>query len=459
MSERRAALVLAAGKGTRLYSTSPKVLRTLLGEPMLHYVYQALEPFFGEDIHTVVGFGADEVRQAFPDKADKFVLQAEQLGTGHAVQVAWQAVVDSGAEAVCIVNGDVPLMGHAPLEGFLEALQELGADIGIMTVSPRDPGAYGRVIRNESGYVQAVIEAKDFDPEQHGQPSGEVNAGVYYLKTETMGVLLNDLKNDNASGEYYLTDLVAEAVKYQRMVIGYNCGADPYLMGVNTPKELAHSEFILRKLITNQWLDAGAVLHNPESVVIGPRVELAPGAELFGPCELYGTTSVAAGAQVRSHTVLYDSAVAENALVREFSHLDQAQVGPDCVVGPFARLRPGAVLEREAKVGNFCEIKKSRVGQGSKVNHLTYVGDSEIGRDVNIGAGTITCNYDGKNKHKTIIEDGVFIGSNTALVAPITVGKGALIGAGSVITKDVGPGELGVARTRQSNLKRKKTTS
>ena len=460
MSEQRAcALVLAAGKGTRLHSTSPKVLRTLVGEPMLHYVYDALEPFFGSEIHTVVGFGADEVRRVFPERAERFVDQPEQLGTGHAAQLGYARLAESGCDEVFIINGDTPLAAWSPIEGFLEAVRGLQADLGFMTLYPRDPGPYGRVVRDPASRVLAIVEAKDFDPDKHGQPTGEVNAGIYWFKADRIGPLLAELTDDNAGGEFYLTDLVEMAVQKGLVVIGYGCGADPHLLGVNTAQELASAEFTLRKRLTAGWMDKGVVLHNPESVVIGPKVVLEPGAELFGPCELYGVTSVAAGARVRSHTVLYDSVIKADALVREFSHLEEAEVGPECIVGPYARLRPGAVLKKKARVGNFCEVKKSVVGEGSKVNHLTYVGDSEIGRGVNIGAGTITCNYDGKNKYATVIEDEVFIGSNTALVAPVTVGKGALVGAGSVITKNVGPGELAVARARQSNLKRKKTTS
>lgn len=450
------ALVLAAGKGTRMHSAKPKVLHELLGQPMLGYVYEALRPIFGERVYTVVGHGREQVEQAYPDMTGGFVYQKEQLGTGHALQTAWDKLEQSGCQAVLVVNGDTPLLGNAPLDGFLEAVTtDVTAHISFMTITLRDPGAFGRVIRTKAGQVRAIVEAKDYDVAVHGPLTGEVNAGIYLLRLDALQSLLPKLSNSNKSGEYYITDLVDLAASENLQVMGYNCGADPSLMGVNSPKELAAAEFNLRRTLTGGWLDAGVMIHAPELVAIGPKVTLEPGAEIFGPCELYGRTSVAAGAVISSNSWVMDSVVGENAFVRQFCHLEQAEVGPECVVGPYARLRPGARLLQGARVGNFCEVKKSVVGEGSKVNHLTYIGDSEIGSGVNVGAGTITCNYDGANKFKTVIEDGAFIGSNTALVAPVTVGEGSLVAAGSVITKNVGKGELGVARGRQKNVPRR----
>jgi bifunctional UDP-N-acetylglucosamine pyrophosphorylase/glucosamine-1-phosphate N-acetyltransferase len=454
-----AALVLAAGKGTRMHSPRPKVLQELLGEPMLHYVYEALEPLFGKSVRTVVGHGRDEVAARFPHWRDGFIVQEQQLGTGHALMESMDELERMGCESVFVVNGDTPLIGGAPLEGFLQSMsRDMQADVAFMTITLKDPGAFGRVIRRE-GHVQAIVEAKDYDIAEHGPATGEVNAGIYLLRLAAVRELLGELTNENKSGEYYITDLVDLGVKRGRVVMGYNCGADPNLMGVNSPKELVQAEFSLRKKIVSQWLDKGVIIHAPESATIGPDVVLEPGAEVYGPFELYGKTHVANGAVVQSNTWIKDSRIASGATVRAFSHLEQAEVGAGCVVGPYARLRPGAVLAEQAKVGNFCEVKKASIGKGSKVSHLTYLGDAVIGAGVNVGAGTITCNYDGRNKFQTTIKDGAFIGSNTALVAPVTVGENALVGAGSVITKDVPDGNLAVARGRQANIARKRGDS
>ncbi|MDD4731010.1 MAG: bifunctional UDP-N-acetylglucosamine diphosphorylase/glucosamine-1-phosphate N-acetyltransferase GlmU [Desulfovibrio sp.] len=455
-----AALVLAAGKGTRMHSPRPKVLQEILGEPMLHYVYKALQPLFGQSVRTVVGHGREEVARRFPDQASGFIVQAEQLGTGHALMESFDELERMGCENVFVVNGDTPLMGSAPLEGFLESTtRDMQADVAFMTITLKDPGGFGRVIRTKEGQVRAVVEAKDYDIAEHGPLTGEVNAGLYLLRLAAVKDLLGELTRENNSGEYYITDLVRLGVERGRVVVGYNCGSDPNLMGVNSPKELVQAEFTLRKRIVSRWLDQGVIIHAPESAIIGPEVQLEPGAVLHGPLELYGDSRVAQGAVVQSNTRIENSVIASGALVRAFSHLEEAEVGLDCIVGPYARLRPQAVLRPGARVGNFCEVKKATLGQGAKVNHLTYVGDADVGAGVNLGAGTITCNYDGKNKHRTVIKDGAFIGSNTALVAPVTVGENSLVAAGSVITKDVPDGQLGVARGRQTNMVRRRTRS
>jgi bifunctional UDP-N-acetylglucosamine pyrophosphorylase/glucosamine-1-phosphate N-acetyltransferase len=449
------ALVLAAGKGTRMHSDRPKVLHELLGEPMLAFVYEALDPLCPGAVLTVTGFGADQVEKAFPERAKDFVLQAEQLGTGHALRCAWERVSASGKEFCLVVNGDTPLLHTEALKRFLDQAQ--GADLAFATITPEHPGSFGRVVRDKSGEVAAIVEAKDLDPALHGDPR-EVNAGVYVLRLAAIGPLLAKLTNANQSGEYYITDLIALAKAAGLSVRGVECGNDTNLMGVNSPLELTEAEEHLRARTARMWLARGVMIHRPGQAVIGPRVHLEPGSCLHGPCELYGTTRLARGAVVESHCVLLNAEIAENARVRSFSHLEQARVGGSCVVGPYARLRPGAVLLEKAKVGNFVEVKKSVLGKGAKASHLTYLGDAEIGPDVNVGAGTITCNFDGLNKFKTIIKAGAFIGSNTALVAPVTVGENALVGAGSVITKDVPDGELAVARGRQVNLARKKSS-
>lgn len=446
------ALILAAGKGTRMHSRKPKVLHTILGEPLLGHVAEALRPLFGEAVWAVIGHEADMVRAAFTERPLRFVEQKEQLGTGHALMVALPQLKAAGMKKVLVVNGDTPLITTDTLRDFMFYAE--GADVSVATLTLENPGAYGRIVRR-NGELKAIVEAKDFDEAEHGEPTGEINAGIYMLDIAAVERLIPRIGNENKSGEYYITDLVGLAVAERMLVRGLSCGSDPTLLGINNPAELARSEELRRRAIVEERLAAGVVMHAPELIRIGPFAVVEPGAELFGPCELYGRTRVASGALVESHCVIGDSRVEAGAVVHSFSHMDHAVVGPDCLVGPYARLRPGAIMEKASHVGNFVEMKKARLGEGAKANHLTYLGDAEIGPRSNIGAGTITCNYDGVNKHKTVIGEDAFIGSNTALVAPVNVGAQTLIGAGSVITRDVPEKHLGIARGKQTNLRRR----
>lgn len=446
------AVILAAGKGTRMHSDRPKVLQTLLGEPMLRYVREALRPVFGGDVLMVIGHRAELVEAAFA--GERFVRQTEQLGTGHALMQALPALRAAGCEMALVVNGDTPLLRSETVARFME--ESAGSDLAFATISLDDPGAYGRVVRDGEGRVTAIVEAREYDAARYGLPGGEVNAGMYALRLSLAEALLPRLSTANRSGEYYITDLVRIAVAEGRDVRGVRCGGDESLMGVNSPRELALAEERLRSSVVEGLLDKGVLVHAPALVRVSPLSVIEAGAELSGPCDILGACHVERGVRIDAYCVLRDSYVAADAEVRSFSHLEQARVGQGSLVGPYARLRPGAVLERKAHVGNFVELKKTRLGEGSKANHLTYLGDAEIGAGVNIGAGTITCNYDGRNKHRTVIGDGAFIGSNTALVAPVTVGEGSLVGAGSVITREVPARQLAVARGRQMNLPRKR---
>ncbi len=450
------ALVLAAGKGTRMYSSAPKVLQQLLGEPMLSLVYRALEPVVGSRIWTVVGFGADQVASAFPEMNDRFVLQEPQLGTGHALSSAWPVLKGEGLTWCLVINGDAPLVSAEALQGFADQVTASGAALGFMSLSLDHPGAYGRVVRAQDNRVTAVVEARDFDTALHGPDCREVNAGIYCLRLEAVEPLLAGLTSDNAQAEFYITQLVDLCVGAGQEVLAVNCGQDQALLGINSPLELVQSEERLRQKLVATWLDRGVVIRQADGVRIGPGVHLEPGASVTGPCEIYGSSRIESGAVVESHCWIRDTDVGKGSRICSFSHLLQARVGQDCVVGPYARLRPGASLMQDARVGNFVEVKKSLLENGVKVNHLSYIGDATIGAGANVGAGTITCNYDGKNKHQTHIGAGAFIGSNTALVAPVTIGDRALVGAGSTITRDVPEDALAVARTRQSNLPKKK---
>lgn len=445
------AVILAAGKGTRMPSPGPKVLRTLLGEPMLGYVLDAVSPLCSS-ILIVAGHMPEKIAAAF--SGENIILQSRQLGTGHALLTALPQVEKLHAGRILVVNGDAPLLSEDILAAFIEKSRR--AELSFATLNLADPAAYGRVVRH-NGQATAIVEAKDYDIAIHGPVSGEVNAGLYLVKTDLAARLLPLLQNNNKSGEYYLTDLIALAASQDVQALAVECGGETGLMGVNTPRELALAEEILRKGIVDKFLNNGVIIHGPDGLRAGPYVKIEPGVEIFTPCEIYGHSRIAFGAVIESHCVIRNSEIGEGARLKSFCWLEQATLAKSAQAGPFARLRPGARLEEGAGVGNFVEIKNAIIGPGTKAGHLSYLGDARIGAKVNIGAGTITCNYDGVKKHETVIGDGAFIGSNTALVAPVAVGANALVGAGSTITKEVPPDDLAVARARQVNLPRRKS--
>ncbi len=447
-----AVLVLAAGKGTRMQSFLPKVMQPLLGKPMLGYVYKAIEDFGVADVFTVVGHKAKLLGEAFPQHREKFFLQEEQLGTGHALQVAWPALKEAGLNTLLVVNGDTPLLQPWYMERLFDYFKKSGSALCFLSMEMENTGCFGRVVRDEHGEVTAIVEAKDYTGPSGG---GEINTGIYALNMEVVGELLPRLTNKNAGGEYYITDLVGEAAQAGFQVSGLCLEYDPGLMGVNSSLELAQAEEYLQKSIVEKHLQAGVSLHQAGQIVIGPDVVIHPGADITGPCHILGTTTIAAGAVTGPYVFIKDSIIGEDAAVYAFCHLEGACVGKRCQVGPYARLRPLAVMEERARVGNFVEMKKSTLGAGAKAGHLTYLGDTTVGCDVNIGAGTITCNYDGENKHNTCIEEKAFIGSNTALVAPVHIGAGSLIGAGSVITRDVPSNTLALTRSTQRIILKK----
>ncbi len=445
------ALILAAGKGTRMHSETPKVLQRILEEPMLRYLYDAVLPLCPGRTWTVIGHAADQVRAAFPERQNFFIEQKEQLGTGHALQTAAPVLESAKLTHLLVINGDTPLLPQQTLAAFLQTALAADADLAFISLTLDDPAAFGRVVR-KNGRVAAIVEAKDYDEALHGPEPREINAGIYCLKLASILPLLDGLTRNNANGEYYITDLAAPAAAQGLTVIGDDRGDAPELMGINTPLELVRSEEIIREAVVLKHLRNNVIIRSASTVRIGPDVAIAPGADICGPAELYGKTVIEPGVKIASHCRIVDAVIAENAQVHSFSHIQEAEIGPASLVGPYARLRPGAVLEEAAHVGNFVEMKKARLGKGAKANHLTYLGDTEVGAKANIGAGTITCNYDGVNKHRTVIGEKAFIGSNSALVAPVEIGADAVVGAGSVITTRVPAGALAVGRGRQRNL-------
>lgn len=452
--ENTGALVLAAGKGTRMHSDRPKVLHTLLGETMVSLVLDALMLLTPGRIWTVVGHEAEQVREAIGDGRTDFIQQKEQLGTGHAFQIALPRLAEAKLEYLLVVNADVPLISSQIVTRFIQDSMDNMTDLSFMSMTVPVPGLYGRVQR-QNGKVKAILEAKDYDPARDGPDTHEVNTGIYLFRLDKVAPLASRLSLSTKSGEYYITDLIGLGIKTGLNVMAFNQGEGTDLLGVNSPKELLVSEEILRRRILDSWIAKGVIIRSPQSTRIGPWVVLQPGCEIGGPCEIYGKSVVERGALIESNTWLSDVEIGAGARVRPFSHVENASLGPRTSVGPFARIRPGTRILEDASVGNFVEMKNTTFGKGSKAGHLSYLGDAEVESGVNIGAGTITCNYDGKNKHKTKIGEKAFIGSNTSLVAPVSVGGGALVGAGSVITQDVPENNLGIARGRQINIPRK----
>lgn len=450
------ALVLAAGKGTRMKGSIPKVLYGLLGEPILWYVHRELVSLLGEgSIFYVLGYKREMIESSLEFVRAASIYQERQLGTGDAFRCAYPLLREKGYRWCLVVNGDVPFLEVEELKRLLELTLEQESALSFLSIVLEDPTGYGRVIRDESGMVLKVVEEKDIERNEE-RLIKEVNAGIYVVDLEVVGPYLERLSNDNAQGEYYLPDLISLFLEDDRDVLAVKAEGGEDFLGINTCRELIRCDEILRSRIVEDLLDRGVVIYNPQAVRIGPRVDIAPGVILCGPVELYGDTLLQEDVRVESHVWMKDVEVGRGAHILGFSHLEGASIGAGCIIGPFARIRPGTVIDEGAKVGNFVEIKKSHLFPGVKASHLSYLGDSEIGEGTNIGAGTITCNYDGKRKHKTVIGRDVFVGSNTSLVAPLNIGEGALIGAGSTITRDVPEGCLSVARARQKNLVKKR---
>ena len=426
-----AAVILAAGKGMRMKSTLPKVLHQAAGRSLVEIVCSVAAPVVNGEICIVVGHGADQVRETLGD-GFLYALQEQQLGTGHAVGQALPAF-SVLPEHLLVLCGDTPLLRTETLSALCSSYLESKADCTVMTAVLPDGGAYGRVIRNARGEVEAIVEARDASPAQ--KAVREINSGVYCFRTRLLQQCLAGLQPDNDQGEYYLTDVVAAMRSRGCMVNAFICEDAEEISGVNDRVQLAAVSRVLRRRKNEALMRAGVTMIDPETVYIDNDVEIGPDTVLEPQVYLHGTTHIGACCHIGPGVKIVDS-----------------QVGNGCEIGPFAYLRPGTILADHVKAGHFVEIKKSCIGKGSKVPHLSYIGDAEIGERVNIGCGTITCNYDGKLKHKTQIGNDVFVGSNTNFVAPVEIGDHAFIAAGSTVTENVPPHTLAVARGRQRNI-------
>lgn len=435
-------IILAAGKGTRMRSSLPKVLQPLAGRPLLGHVIETAKKLNAKNIITIFGHGGNLVQQAFAQENVQWVEQAEQLGTGHAVKVTLPVLPSDGVSL--ILSGDVPCISQETLEKLLAVSRETG--IGLVTLTLADATGYGRIVR-ENNKIQAIVEHKDASDAQ--RQIKEINTGIYCVSNAKLHQWLPKLSNNNAQGEYYLTDIVAMAIADDLEVASVEPERAFEVEGVNDRVQLAALEREFQAYQAKLLMQQGVHIIDPSrfdlrgNLTVGQDVRIDINVIIEGNCELGDNVEIGAGC------VIKNTKIASGTKVQPYSIFDNAMVGEDTQIGPFARLRPGAKLANEVHIGNFVEVKNSTIGLGSKANHFTYLGDAEVGAGSNIGAGTITCNYDGANKFKTIIGDSAFIGSNSSLVAPVSIGNGATVGAGSVITRDVAENSLAFERSKQ----------
>ena len=451
-------VIMAAGKGTRMKSNLPKVLHRLAGRSLLQHVLKTAATLGAQRIVTITGHGAEQVEATVSAPGLRFVRQMPQLGTGHAVQQAVPELQDSGT--TLILNGDVPLIEAATAHALIRACG--GAKLALLTIDLADPSGYGRVVRgdpagrdaNQGGRVHGIVEHKDANPAQRA--IREVYTGVMAAPTAQLKQWLARLSNDNAQKEYYLTDIVAMAVADGTQVVTAQPASEIEVLGVNSPVQLAELERRFQRRQAEALMEAGVRMADPARFDLRGALSCGEDVEIDVGCVFEGTVSLGANVRIGAHCVIRNAAIAENVVIHPFTHIDGdaegVRIGAGSLIGPFARLRPGAQLAEEVHIGNFVEVKNSTLARGAKANHLAYLGDATVGERVNYGAGSITANYDGANKHRTVIGNDVHVGSNCVLVAPITLGDGATIGGGSTIAKDAPAGQLTVARGKQVSL-------
>jgi len=438
-------IILAAGQGTRMRSAMPKVLHPIAGKPMLAHVIDTAHQLGAEAIHVVYGHGGEQVRETIDAPGLNWVLQDKQLGTGHAVEQAMPSVSDDAT--VLVLYGDVPLITQATLTHLLAHVED---GIGLLTVMLDDAHGYGRIVRDESGKVLAIVEQKDASAEQ--QQIREGNTGILACSGARLRGWLKQLDNDNAQGEFYLTDIIALAEQQGLSVNGIVANSVTEVSGVNDRIQLARLEREYQRLCAEALMRSGTTIIDPMRIDIRGSVVAGEDCSIDVGCVFEGDVRLGDRVRIGANCVLRNVRIDADVCIEPMSVIEDTVIGSGCAIGPFARLRPGTKLGQKAKVGNFVEVKNSDIGNGSKINHLSYVGDTSMGADVNIGAGTITCNYDGANKHRTIIGDRVFVGSDTQLVAPVSVGNDVTIGAGSTITKDAAEGTLTLSRSTQKSI-------
>jgi bifunctional UDP-N-acetylglucosamine pyrophosphorylase/glucosamine-1-phosphate N-acetyltransferase len=445
---RIAVAIMAAGKGTRLKSKYPKVLHEVGGKPLLaHVIAAATKVVPAHDVFAIIGHEAELVRKAVQHTGVNFVLQGEQRGTGHALMVARGALAPY--DHVIVLSGDAPLITAETIQQLRDFHLQKKAAMTLLSAELVNPTGYGRVIhKSAKGEVKAIVEEKSASPAQ--KKIREINSGFYAFAVTPLFQHIGDLKTDNAHREYYLTDMAGVFSKAKARVVATKTTSPSEILGSNTRAEMMEIDGLIRMAKCQQLMTRGASIFFPRTCVIDADVEVGPDTVIEPFVQLLGKTRIGSDCRIRSYSVISNSEIGDGVTVRPGSIMDEALVANGAVIGPYSHLRPGSDIGEGAHVGNFVEIKKVKLGKGSKANHLTYLGDAEIGAGVNVGAGTITCNYDGVHKHKTVIEDGAFVGSDSTLVAPVKIGKGAYVGAASCITDDVPEDALAIGRARQS---------
>jgi bifunctional UDP-N-acetylglucosamine pyrophosphorylase/glucosamine-1-phosphate N-acetyltransferase len=444
-------VILAAGKGTRMKSDIVKVLHPLLGLPMLTYPIElSLHGIRAEKTIVVVGHQADRIQEVFKGLPIDFVLQKEQLGTGHAVL---QAIpfLHSSRGTILILCGDVPLVKLETLRSFIDVYKRTGSTLSVLTTVVEEPFGYGRVLRNSEGWLEKIVEEKDASEDK--RTIREINTGIYCVKASFLKQGLTEIGRENAQGEYYLTDLVEIAKKRSLRCSAYVVADPVEVMGINTRVDLATAHDRLRQEKLKELMLSGVTVVDPKNTYVEKMVEVGKDTIIYPYCTLQGKTKIGEHCIIEHNSRISDSTIGNKVTICSNSVITESKVENQASIGPFAHLRSLSEVKSKAKIGNFVEVKKSIIGRGSSVNHLSYIGDSFLGEDVNIGAGTITCNYDGFEKHQTIIGNRVFVGSNVELVAPVKVGSGSSIGAGTTVTKDVPEGALAISRVKQKNIR------
>ncbi len=442
--------ILAAGKGTRLRSKRPKVLHSIGGKPLLlHVIDAALQIVPATDIYVIIGHEAEAVRAAAAPSGVRFVEQPEQKGTGHAVAQALPALRDYAD--VLVLSGDVPLLQTCTIAALRDFHIAERAAMTILTAELDQPFGYGRVLRTspDAPEVKRIVEQKALAPDD--EPHREINSGIYAFSTARLSAHIGELDADNAHGELYLTDMAALLSNAGERVLAMRANSATEILGANTIAEIMELDTALRKRTAERHMSAGVTIFQPHTVVIDAEVEIAPDTVIEPFVQLLGKTTIGSGSTVRSYSVLENTRLGDGVLIRQGCILADSEIRDGALLGPYAHVRPESLVEQGAHIGNFVELKKTHIGPGAKANHLAYLGDTEIGAGANIGAGTIVCNYDGTAKHKTTIGEGVFIGSDSVLVAPLTVGNGAYVAAASCITEDVPENALALGRARQVN--------
>jgi len=436
-------VILAAGKGTRMFSEKPKVLHKLSNQPLLQYVINAAKNLKPVNINVVIGHKSELIEQEFSKEDINWVVQKVQLGTGDAVK--YTAPFMEGSQTI-VLYGDVPLIDINDLKKLIKASEN---GLGILTFDKKNPKGYGRIKRSRNE-VEAIVEEKDCSKIE--KKITEINTGIMCIDTTKLHNWLYEITNNNSQKEYYLTDIVALAKKDNVKIVTHEAKNESTISGINCKAELVSMEKIMKQKKISELINQGITIIDPSRTEIRGSLVCGSDVEIDVGCIFEGDIKIGDNVKVGAYTHLKDSTILDNSNIKPYSHIDKSEVGMNNNIGPYARLRPGSKTKNNVNIGNFVEIKNSTIGIGTKINHLSYVGDSQVGENVNIGAGCITCNYDGVNKHKTIIEDDVFIGSNSQLVAPLTISAGSTIGAGSTITKDTPANQLSLARSKQTSI-------